>query len=117
MEQVNYNIYDYFGISEKIVRNSFTDDEWNAFFEGVIEPRAMQMSYEFTNKIFTEKAIDEGNKIVFTANRLQYQSLEKKKKILEVALPYGLLTKDLALEILDLPPIRRNGRQKDFAVA
>jgi len=108
LEQVNYNVYDYFGISEAIVRNKFTDDEWNAFFEGVIEPRAMQMSYEFTNKIFSNEAIQNGHKIVFTANRLQYQSLDKKKKILEVALPYGLLTKDLALEILDLPPIRRS---------
>lgn len=107
LEQVNYNVYDYFGISEKIVRNDFTDDQWNAFYEGVIEPRAMQLGYEFTNKIFSDLAIREGNKIVFTTNRLQYQSLDKKKKILEIALPYGLLTKDLALEILDLPTIRR----------
>lgn len=107
LEQVNYNVYDYFGISEKIVRNDFTDDQWNAFYEGVIEPRAMQLGYEFTNKIFSDPAIREGNKIVFTTNRLQYQSLDKKKKILEIALPYGLLTKDLALEILDLPTIRR----------
>lgn len=116
MEQVNYNIYDYFGISEEIIRNKFTDDQWNAFYEGVIEPRAMQMSYEFTNKIFGDVAIKEGNQIVFTANRLQYQSLEKKKAILEVALPYGLLTKDMALEILDLPPIRRNRGTKDSTI-
>lgn len=116
MEQVNYNIYDYFGISESIIRNNFKDDEWNAFYEGVIEPRAIQMSQEFTNKIFSDEAIREGHKIVFTANRLQYQSLEKKKGILEVALPYGLLTKDMALEILDLPPIRRHRRSKDFTI-
>lgn len=117
LEQVNYNIYDYFGISEEIVRNKFTDDQWNAFYEGVIEPRAMQMSYEFTNKIFSDRAIEEGNKIIFTTNRLQYQGLNKKKGILELALPYGLLTKDTALEILDLPPIRRRRRQKDYSVA
>ena len=108
LEQVNNNVYDYFGISEKIVRNEFTDVDWNAFYEGVIEPRAMQLSYEFTNKIFTNEAIQNGNKIIFTTNRLQYQGLDKKKQVLEIALPYGLLTKDLALEILDLPPIRRN---------
>lgn len=117
MEQVNYNIYDYFGISENVVRNHFTDDEWNAFYEGVIEPRAMQMSYEFTNKIFSDKAIREGHKIVFTANRLQYQSLEKKIKLLQQTLPYGIFTKDAVLEILDLPPIRRRRRSKDIAVS
>ena len=117
MEQVNYNIYDYFGISEEIVRNKFTDDQWNAFYEGVIEPRAMQLSYEFTNKIFSDYAIRQGNRIVFTANRMQYQSLDKKIKLLDTILPFGLLTKDLALEILDLPPIRRRRGRKNFAVA
>ena len=39
LSQVNYNIFDYFGISENIVRNNFSEEEWNAFFEGVIEPR------------------------------------------------------------------------------
>lgn len=112
LEQVNNNVYDYFGISEKIIRNDFSDDEWNAFYEGVIEPRAMQLSYEFTNKIFSNVAIQKGNKIVFTANRLQYQSLEKKKQILAIALPYGLLTKDMALEVLDLPPIGGEEGQK-----
>lgn len=107
LEQVNYNVYDYFGISEEIVKNRFTAEQWNAFFEGVIEPRAMQMSYEFTNKIFSKIAIRNGHKIVFTTNRLQYQSLENKIKLIKEVLPFGLLTKDEALEILDLPPKRR----------
>ena len=107
MEQVNYNIYDYFGISENVVRNHFTDEEWNAFYEGVIEPRAIQMSYAFTNKIFSDEAIRKGNKIVFTANRLQYQSLDKKIRLLQQTLPYGIWSKDDVREILDLPPIRR----------
>ena len=117
MAQVNYNIYDYFGISENIVRNKFTPAEWNAFFEGVIEPRALQLSYEFTNKIFSDFAIKEGHKIVFTANRLQYADISDKIKLFQQVLPYGLLTKDEALEILDLPPKRRRRRSKDFAIA
>ena len=116
MEQVNYNIYDYFGISESIVRNKFTPTEWNAFYEGVIEPRAIQLSYEFTNKIFSDVAIREGHKIVFFANRLQYADIDQKIKLFEKVLPYGLLTKDEALEILDLPPKRRRGRFKDITV-
>ena len=105
LEQVNYNIFDYFGISEKIVRNNFNAVEWNAFFEGVIEPRAIQMSDAFSNKIFSHKARKDGHKIVFTANRLQYASLDQKVNLLSVTLPYGLFTKDMALEALDMPPI------------
>lgn len=105
LEQVNYNIFDYFGISESIVRNDYTPEQWNAFYEGVIEPRAIQMSYEFTNKIFSDKAIKEGNQIVFTTNRLQYASLPNKITLIKEAGALGLLTKDEAREMIDLHPL------------
>lgn len=105
LERVNYNIFDYFGISEKIVNNSYNAEEWNAFFEGVIEPRAIQMSGAFSNKIFSIKARKEGHKVVFTTNRLQYASLSNKINLIKVAGAYGLLTKDDGREILDMPPI------------
>ena len=105
LEQVNYNIFDYFGISEKIVRNAFSEEEWNAFFEGVIEARAIQMGDVFTNKIFSRKARKEGHKIVFTANRLQYASLSSKTKLLQIIAPFGMIKTDEGREIIDLPPL------------
>lgn len=105
LKQVNYNIFDYFGISEKIINNSFTEEEWNAFYEGVIEPRAIQMGYAFTNKIFKRQSIRDGHRIVFTANRLQYASLNNKITLLKEAGALGLLTKDEAREIIELPAL------------
>lgn len=112
LERVNYNIFDYFGISEKIINNSFTADEWNAFYEGVLEARAIQLSDAFTNNIFNKESIKEGHKIIFTANRIQYASIDQKVKLLSTILPYGLLTKDMTLEILDLPQIGGEEGQK-----
>lgn len=105
LKQVNYNIFDYFGVSEKIVNNSFTEEEWNAFYEGIIEPRSIQMSYAFTNKIFKKQSIKEGHKIVFTANRLQYSTLSNKISLIKEAGALGLLTKDEAREIIELPQL------------
>lgn len=105
LKRVNYNIFDYFGVSEKIVNNSFAEEEWNAFYEGIIEARAMQMSYAFTNKIFKKQSIKEGHKIVFTANRLQYASLNTKTNLLKVVAPWAMVKVDEGREILDLPPI------------
>lgn len=105
LERVNYNIFDYFGISEKIVNNSFTSEEWNAFYEGVIEARAIQLSDAFTNKIFSNRAIKDGHKIVFSANRLQYATLANKISLLKEAGALGLLTKDEAREVIDLYPL------------
>lgn len=105
LKQVNYNIFDYFGISEKIIDNSFTEEEWNAFYEGVVEARAIQMSYAFTNKIFKRQSIKDGHKIVFTANRLQYANLSNKISLIKEAGALGLLTKDEAREIIELPQL------------
>ncbi len=105
LKQVNYNIFDYFGVSEKIVNNNFTEEEWNAFYEGVIESRAIQMGYAFTNKIFKKQSIKEGHKIVFTANRLQYASLSTKTNLLKVIAPWAMIKVDEGREILDLAPL------------
>lgn len=104
-ERVNNNIFEYFGINEKIINNSFTEEEWNAFYEGVIEARAIQMGQAFTNKIFKIEAIKEGHQIVFTANRLQYASLKTKIDLLKVVAPWAMLRVDEGREILDLPPL------------
>lgn len=105
LKMVNSNIYDYFGISLDIIRNEYTPEKWNAFFEGVIEPLSIQYGEAFTNAIFGERAIRDGHRIIFTTYRLQYASIDQKVKLLQTILPYGLVTKDTALELLDMHPI------------
>ena len=105
LKQVNYNIFDYYGISESIIRNDYTLEQWNAFYEGVIEPLAMQLSNVFTNKIFSKESIKKGHKIVFTANRLQYASLQDKTNLLKVVIPAGVIKTDEIREVLDFAPL------------
>ena len=102
---VNYNIFDYFGISENIVRSKFTDEEWNAFYESVIEPLAIQMGNAFTIKIFGKQSIRNGHQIVFDVNRIKYAKTETKINLLKETAILGLYTIDEAREILDLPAI------------
>ena len=105
LDIVNGNIYAYFMISEKIVKSDYTSDEWNAFFESVIEPKAIQLSQAFTNAIFSEKAIREGHCIEFSVNRIKYAKTETKIDLIKEAGSLGLLTVDEGREILDLPAI------------
>ena len=37
------NIYRYYGINEKILTSTLTDQEWISFYENVIEPIAIQL--------------------------------------------------------------------------
>ncbi|MFJ3389552.1 phage portal protein [Lysinibacillus sp. NPDC086135] len=71
-------IYNYFGINEKIVSASFDENEWNAFYESSIEPILIQLSEEFTYKLFTRKEISYGNEIRFISKNLMFASMTSK---------------------------------------
>ena len=105
LEIVNGNIYGYFMVSEKIIKSTYTSDEWNAFYESVLEPRAIQMGQAFTNAIFGELAIKKGHCIEFSVNRIKYAKTDTKISLIKEAGSLGLLTVDEGREILDLPAI------------
>jgi len=105
MEHIKQTVYSYFGVSEAIIQSKYTEDEWNAFYESTIEPLAVQMSLEFTSKIFTERELGYGNEIVFESNRLQYASNKSKTSMIATLMPLGVLSINEAREILNLAPI------------
>lgn len=105
LKTVNGNIYGYFMLDEKFIRSIFTAEEWDAFYESVLEPRAIQMGQSFTNAIFSDKAIKEGHRIEFSVNRIKYAKTDTKISLIKEAGALGLLTVDEGREILDLPAI------------
>jgi len=105
MKELRDAIFRYFGVNENIVMGKYTEDDWNAFYESTIEPIAVQMSLEFTSKLFTERERGFGNEIIFEANRLQYASVKTKIAMVEQMVPMGLLTINEAREIFNLAPV------------
>lgn len=102
---VKTKIYEYLGVSEKIVNSSYNEDEWAAFYESTIEPIALQLGLEFTRKLFTEREQSFGNRVIFESSRLQFASNQTKISLIKETMPYGLLTINQALEILNLPAV------------
>lgn len=105
LQAIKVKIYDYLGISEGIVNSTYSENDWSAFYESVIEPLALQFSLELTDKIFTTREQAFGNSIILTSNRLQFANNQTKINILKELLPMGLFTLDDGREILSLPPI------------
>lgn len=93
----------YFGINESIIESKYSEDEWNAFYESVLEPIGLQMSLEFSNKIFTPTEKNFGNEIIFESNRLQYAS--NKTKIELVRYASNIMTINEQREVFNLAPI------------
>lgn len=95
-------ILSYFGVNEDIIMSKYTEDEWNAFYESVLEPIGLQMSLEFTNKLFTPTQKNFGNEIIFESNRLQYASNKTKIELLSKAT--NIMTMNELREIFNLAP-------------
>ena len=53
IKEIDNKVLSYFGLNESIIQSKYSEDEWNAFYESVLEPICLQMSLEFTNKLFT----------------------------------------------------------------
>jgi hypothetical protein len=118
VEHIKNNVYNYFGVNEKILQNNFDEDEWNAFYEGKIEPFAIQLSLVMSNMTFTEREIAFGNQIIFTANRLQYASNQSKLNIVTQLFDRGFLTHNEGREIFNMTPIDDGDRyfiRKEYA--
>ncbi len=105
MKQIKENVCDYFGVSEKVIRNEATGDELDAFFNGSIEPFAIKLSEALSRMVFTERELNTGNAITFTANRLQYMSVTAKISMAQQLGDRGILSVDEIRELFNYAPL------------
>lgn len=105
MEVVKKKIYDYLGINEDIVTGKYDENLWQAFYESTIEPFAIQLSSELTDKIFTEREQAFSNRIIFESSKLQYASNQSKSNMIKELLPLGLLTINEARDLMNLSAV------------
>lgn len=111
-EYITESVFEYFGINQKILTNSYTEAEWDAYYEGKIEPFAIQVSQALSRMTFHPQQLKDGAMILATTNRLQYASNATKLQIVTDLFDRGFLTHNEGLEIFNLPPIE--GGDKHF---
>lgn len=102
IQSVKQKIYDYLGINENIVNGNYDENQWQAFFESIVEPFAIKLSSELTEKVFSEREKAFSNRIVFESSKLQYASNQSKATIIKELLPLGLLTINEARDLMNL---------------
>lgn len=109
-EYIRESVYEYFGTNGKILTNTYTEDEWDAYYEGKIEPFAIQVSQVLSRMTFAPSDLAAGNMILATTNRLQYASNSTKLQIVTDLFDRGFLTHNMGLEIFNLPPVEGGDR-------
>lgn len=105
MKLIEQNVYQYFMVNEDVLQNKAFGDAWSAFYEGAIEPFAVQFSEVMTKMLFTLREQSQGNLVMLTANRLQYMTNADKLNVSSQLVDRGVISINDAREIWNLPPV------------
>lgn len=110
MKRIEDNVCTYFGTNTDILQNKFNEDTWAAYYEGKVEPFAIQLGDALTKMCFSERekysaAQGRKNKIMFSSNRLQYSSMASKRNMIRDLVDRGIMSINEGREILQLPPV------------
>lgn len=111
LKLIERNVYDYYGVSENIIQNKAHGDEFSAFYEGAIEPFAIQLSEVLTFMLFTDRMFAFGSGIFFTSNRIQYMNNSDKLNVTRDLVDRAILSINEAREIWQLPPVEGGDRR------
>ena len=105
MQQIQESVCTHFGTNMDILQNKFNEETWNAYYEGKIEPFAIQLSLVMSNMTFTQRELAHGNAITFSANRLQYASNTTKLQVSTQLFDRALLNRDGVMDIWNMPHV------------
>lgn len=105
------NVYNYFGVNEDILQNKAIGDSWSAFYEGAIEPFAIQFSETMTKAMFSERERAQGSGLIATSNRLQFMSNSDKLTISSTMLDRGVMSINEIRDIWNLAPVEDGDRR------
>lgn len=104
MDRTTERIYSLINTNRKIVQSDYDEDEWNAYYESEIEPLVIELSGEYTRKLFSRKQRAFGNSIVFEAANLATASMTTKLNLCQMV-DRGAMTPNEWRAVLNLAPL------------
>jgi len=104
MDKTTKRIYSFFNTNEKIVQGTYNEDEWISYYEASIEPDVIQLSGEYTRKLFTRRERGFGNRIYFESSNLSYASAQTKLAFVSMV-DRGAMTPNQWRELFNWSPI------------
>lgn len=105
MERITKLVCIHYGVNEQILTSDFSEDQWGAFYEQVVEPIAVQLGEGLTKLLYTPGEISRGNRICFSANRLEYATNASKRNMIRDMSDRRIMTINECREVLQLPPV------------
>ena len=105
MAQIRENVFNYFGVNEDVLQNKAKGEQLEAFFDGALEPFAIQLSESLTKALFSERERAQGSYLIANANRLQYMSVTQKVQMAKELGDRGAILIDEIRELFNYAPL------------
>lgn len=111
MAQIRENVFNYFGVSEDVLQNKAKAEDLEGFFDGAIEPFAIQFSEALTKMLFSERERAQGSYLIANANRLQYMSTAQKVQMAKELGDRGAILIDEIRDLFNYAPLPNGAGQ------
>lgn len=105
MNAAKQKVLDYFGISEEFLTSSFSADQYEAIYEGKLEPYSVMLTDALTHGLYTEREIGFGNRIEAVMSKLKYQPLSTVTAVISATRELGLFTRNEYRDMLGYAPL------------
>lgn len=97
-------VYAFFNTNEKIIHGDYTEDGWISYYESAIEAEVVQMSGEYTRKLFSRRERGFNNSIIFESSNLSFASMATKLNLVQFV-DRGIMTPNEVRNVLSMSPI------------
>ncbi len=103
MDKTTQRILSFFNTNEKIIQGNYTEDEWISYYESSVEPDIIQLSGEYSRKLFSRRERGFGNKIIFESSNLNFASMQTKLSLVQYV-DRGIMNPNEVRAILNMAP-------------
>lgn len=104
MDKAVQRIYAFYNTNDDIVQSKYDENKWISYYEAAIEPVIVQMSNEFTRKLFSRRERGFGNRILFESSNLAFASMTTKLALVNFV-DRGIMSPNEVREVLNMAPV------------
>ena len=104
LEFIEGKILKHHGTSLPILTGNFTDEEYQAYYEKILEPDIIGLGQAFNKTLFTVEELDAGNEVIFYGQKLLFTNTKNKIAVADILGNRGALTDNELLALFGYPP-------------
>ncbi|CEN29822.1 portal protein [[Clostridium] sordellii] len=104
LEFIEGKILKHYGTSIPIITGNFTDEEYQAYYEKILEPDIIGLGQAFSKTLFTDRELEHGNEVIFYGQKLLFTNTKNKIAVADILGNRGALTDNQLLELFGYPP-------------